>query len=123
MENDKPKHFYVHRLVANAFIPNTGGKPEVNHIDNNGTNNSVENLEWCTRAENIKHSQNQGRMHSDYLKKAVQLIDTKTGEAFVFDSITNAAKFVNRTKQTIYGCAKHGWMALGKYKVEYIGGM
>ncbi len=54
--NGKEKAHYVHRLVAETYIPNPDNLPEVNHKDEDKTNNNVANLEWSTHADNVQHS-------------------------------------------------------------------
>jgi hypothetical protein len=55
MKYKKEKNLYVHRLVAEMFIPNPNNLPIINHIDENRSNNHVDNLEWCTQKENVNH--------------------------------------------------------------------
>lgn len=54
-KNKKGKNYFVHRLVAEAFIPNPNNLPCIDHIDRNYLNNSVDNLRWCTQKENCNN--------------------------------------------------------------------
>lgn len=71
-----PKTERVHRLVAKAFLVPITGKEVINHKDGNPKNNSVENLEWCTQAENIQHAYDTGlhKHHGGLSKEQVRYI-------------------------------------------------
>ena len=72
--NGQRKYPSVHRLVAEAYIPNPDNLPEVNHIDENKLNNNVDNLEWVTRSQNNRHSA--------YQQRKFYIIENKNGERF-----------------------------------------
>jgi len=59
-QNRTKKSCYVYRLVALAFLPNPENKPCINHKDGNKANDCLENLEWCTYAENMEHAKING---------------------------------------------------------------
>lgn len=78
--NGTYKTLNIHRLVAQAFIPNPNNLPIVNHIDENKVNNNAENLEWCTVKHNNDHSRG---------KKVMSIIDKNTGKTVQKIDLTN----------------------------------
>ena len=76
-KNNKPKYKYLHRLVAEAFIPNPDNKLYVNHIDGYPYNNAVTNLEWCTAHENMQHAVDTGLVKYDSTRIVQACINLK----------------------------------------------
>ena len=77
-KNKKTYNFLIHRLVAETFIPNPNNLPEINHIDEDKTNNRVDNLEWKSHKGNCNHGTRTERMAKTQSKKVLQF--TLSGE-------------------------------------------
>ena len=92
MKDGKTYRAYIHRLVAETFIPNSKNRKEVNHKDFNRKNNNVENLEWVTHKENIQHSERGHRRRIDIMPAVLtprSTIACSNGE--IYNSIREAS--------------------------------
>lgn len=85
----KYKKYRVHRLVANSFVKNTDGKPHVNYIDEDRTNNYYKNLEWVTPLENDNYG-NRNKHISENISSKVKILAEKGNEKLYFNSLTEA---------------------------------
>lgn len=113
------RKYLLHRLLAQAFIPNPDGKPQVNHIDGDKTNNALTNLEWVTQSENQLHAYRAG-LQKGY-RKPMPLSErhkqalcgsrwhgerrTYHAEGRVFSKPIDAARCFGVARQTFYNRA------------------
>lgn len=117
-KDKKQKTYYVHRLVAAAFIENPNNYPEINHIDENKKNNLVENLEWCDHLYNMHHGRCQEkRINSS--KKPVLQFDQQNNFIKKWDSITEAGATLKIQKGSISRCCKGELKTTGGFKWKY----
>lgn len=114
-KNNKGKTFKVHRLVAETFMPNPENKPEVNHINGIKTDNRVENLEWVTGSENMKHAyknnlrkaQAKGKYGSNNPRaKPIKQFDLEGKLIKIWGSSIEAANSLGVNKSSICQCLK-----------------
>lgn len=100
MSNNKSKVYYIHRLVAMTYIPTNNIHLEVNHIDGNKANNNVNNLEWISHSDNIKHSFKVGRKPNNGMKNRLHNSDTrlKMSESAKKRWITNPRKTIRKKR-------------------------
>ena len=123
--NKVRKDAKVHRLVAEAFIPNPDNLPIINHKDENPSNNCVENLEWCTYKYNNNYgSAIQKRIKSNPRVKPVVMLNANGEFEMEFESSAEAARHVDGNGSNVWAvCNKRAETYKGKifvYKDEWL---
>lgn len=113
-KNGKQKNIRLHRLVAEAFIPNSENLLQINHIDGNKQNNKVNNLEWCNQSQNEIHAYKLGLIKNrnkikvrqydldDNFIKEFESMKEASKETGV--SISNISQCINNKKKQGYSC-------------------
>lgn len=120
-KNSIRKNVRIHRLVAQAFIPNPNNLPQVNHKDGNKLNNCVNNLEWCTNSYNISHAIKNGlwEHRSDNVRKSVLQYDKNYNFIKKYNSLLEAEKETGVSNGNISNCCKSKSKTAGGYIWEY----
>lgn len=120
--NNTFKYKHVHRLVAEAFMPNPENKPQVNHLDCNKSNNCVQNLEWVTHIENCIHARENIVFNTDMHKRGISHHKARpvsqylNGEiVMVWETLTKAAKYYDVSSAAIGKGIKRNNIAVGFY--------
>ena len=107
-KDKKRKHYYVHKLVAKAFIPNPNNYTEINHKDENPLNNNVKNLEWCTHLYNMTYGTCQERSRKTHLERtpSILMYDKEGVLKATFNSVVDAEKETGTPHSNIIACCK-----------------
>lgn len=116
----KRKSFYIHRLVAMAFLPNPQKLPQVNHKDEVKTNNNVENLEWCTEKYNTNYGTARERQKAKIVgvtinNKPIKQYDKSGRLIAVFKSALEAAKTTKINNSFVCKAANGKYKTAGGY--------
>lgn len=126
-KDGKQHYLSIHRLVAEAFIPNPDNLSEVNHKDFDKENNYVTNLEWVTREQNMQHTSELMRQiqkvnsnSKGTIAKPVRAID-REGVVLTFESVNSCIKsFASMERSGILSCPKGRLKTYKGYRFEYI---
>lgn len=103
-KDGKQKPFYIHRLVATAFVEKPDGCNVVNHIDEDKLNNQAKNLEWCTHGENMKYA---GGGHRRVMDRMKPVRISRDGQVVkICESVVAAADYIGCSASQISKCCK-----------------
>lgn len=117
-KNSKRHTYKVHRLVALTFIPKEDGKPQINHIDGNKSNNNINNLEWCSQSENMLHAWETGlqkRMHKKNDLRSISIVQYNSDMQLVntYPSMMEAERKTGISSASISRSVRQGYKAGG----------
>ena len=124
-KNKIRKAFYIHVLVANAFIPNPLNLPEVNHKDGNKINNHISNLEWVTSQENSIHAVETGlrtvpKGSEHYRSKKINQFDKSRNFIKTWDSMCEISRVLGYATSNIFKCCNNQIKSAYGYIWEYV---
>ena len=117
-KNKKMKTYYIHRLVALTFLPNPQNLPEINHIDEDKTNNCVDNLEFCDRKYNINYGTRIKRF-SESVSKKIDQFDLDGNFIRTWSSMCQAERELGISNGKISQCCKGKRISTGKFIWKY----
>ena len=113
-KNDKQKTYRVHRLVAEAYLPNPEGLPQVNHKDENKENNALPNLEWCDQKYNMNYGRSKEKAGKALSKPVFCVELNKT-----FDGVRAAARELGLDQSRIGKCCTGKQKTTGGFHFRY----
>ncbi len=118
----KRKAVMIHRLVAEAFIPNPHNKPFVNHKNCNKADNRAENLEWCTEKENSSHASVNGRYKNNGKAKSkkVYQYDLTGNLIAIWSSAREIQRVLGYTQSSVQQCCLRKWSKYKGYAWSYV---
>ena len=118
-KNGGMKTFKIHVLVAKHFLANPHGLTEINHKDEDKTNNRFDNLEWCTRSYNVNYGTRISRQRKALIKGVIQF--SRSGDMIAtYDSITQARQSTGLSVSHIAACCKKKVPTAGGFVWRYL---
>lgn len=118
-KDSKRKTFKVHRIIMNTFVPNPSNLPQINHKDEDKTNNCVENLEWCDSKYNINYGTRIQRVTEKCSKAVLQIDKEKDVIISEYPSTQEAARKLKICQSNISACCKGKRETAGGFKWSY----
>lgn len=117
-KNGTRRNATIHRLVAQSFIPNPQNLPEINHKDEDKTNNTVDNLEWCTREYNSNYGSRNKKISIGKLKPVLQF-DREGNFIAEYESGVEAERITGIHSSDISQCCSERYKTAGSFIWKY----